>query len=115
MAADMLVQSGMHGVKVIEGGMIRWQKERLPVVKGEGGVSLERQVRIIAGIVVLIGILLTLFVHKIFILIPLFVSCSLVYAGITDNCLMGMLLMKLPYNKKLYKTKLGGGTCAISG
>ena len=36
------------------------------------------------------------------------------YAGITDNCMMGMLLMKLPYNKKRYNTKVGGGTCAIS-
>jgi hypothetical protein len=32
---------------------------------------------------------------------------------LTDNCLMGMLLMKLPYNKKLYKAKLGGGTCSM--
>ncbi|MBF0215832.1 MAG: hypothetical protein HQL30_02435 [Candidatus Omnitrophica bacterium] len=34
-------------------------------------------------------------------------------SGVTDSCIMGMLLMKLPYNKKLYKPKLGGGTCAM--
>lgn len=113
MAADMLMQSGIHGVKVMQGGMTRWQKEGLPVIKGEGGISLERQVRLIAGSLVLAGILLALFAHWAFILIPVFVSCGLVYSGLTDNCLMGMLLMKLPYNKKLYKTKLGGGTCAM--
>ena len=49
MAADMLLQSGIHAVKVMEGGITRWQKEGLPFIKGQGGVSLERQVRIIAG------------------------------------------------------------------
>ncbi|MFA4933014.1 MAG: rhodanese-like domain-containing protein [Candidatus Omnitrophota bacterium] len=113
MAADMLIQSGIHPVKVMDGGMVRWQKERLPVVRGEGGVSLERQVRVIAGSLVLSGILLSWFIHTWFIGISIFVCCGLIYAGLTDNCLMGMLLMNLPYNKKLYKAKLGGGTCSI--
>jgi glyoxylase-like metal-dependent hydrolase (beta-lactamase superfamily II) len=113
MAADMLIQSGIHGVKVMQGGMLRWQKEGLSVIKGEGGISLERQVRLIAGSLVLAGILLSWLVHWAFIFIAVFVSCGLVFSGLTDNCLMGMLLMKLPYNKKLYKTKLGGGTCAM--
>ena len=113
MAADMLMQSGIHGVKVMQGGMTRWQKEGLPVIKGEGGISLERQVRLIAGSLVLAGIFLSFLVNLLFILIPVFVSCGLIYSGLTDNCLMGMLLMKLPYNKKLYKSKLGGGTCAM--
>jgi len=113
MAADMLIQSGIHGVKVMQGGMARWQKEGLPAIKGEGGISLERQIKIVAGILVLSGILFSWSIHRAFIFIPLFVSCGLIFAGATDNCLMGMLLMKLPYNKKLYKTKLGGGTCAM--
>lgn len=115
MAADMLVQSGLQGIKVMDGGITRWQKERLPVEKGEGGISLERQVRFIAGSLVLLGIILAWLIHWAFIGIPIFVSCSLIFSGLTDNCLMGMLLMKLPYNKKLYKAKLGGGTCSISG
>jgi hypothetical protein len=98
---------------VLDGGVTRWEKEKLPIIKGEGGVSLERQVRLAAGSIVLCGILLSWFVHWAFIFISVFVSCGLIYYGLSDNCLMGMLLMKLPYNKKLYKTKLGGGTCAI--
>lgn len=114
MAADMLIQSGIHSVKVIQGGIINWQKEKLPVIKGQGGISLERQVRIIAGSLVLLGVILSFLLHGAFIFISVFVSCGLIFAGITDNCLMGILLMKLPYNKKLYKTKSGGGTCSIS-
>jgi len=115
MAADMLIQSGIQSVKVMDGGMTRWQKERLPVVKGVGGISLERQVRVMAGSIFLAGILLSWFAHPWFIGISIFVACGLIYAGLTDNCMMGMLLMKLPYNKKLYKTKLGGGTCSVNG
>ncbi|MGB2601103.1 MAG: MBL fold metallo-hydrolase [Candidatus Omnitrophota bacterium] len=114
MAADMLIQSGIQSVKVMEGGIIRWQKERFPVIEGEGGVSLERQVRAIAGSLVLIGIALAWLINWAFIWLSIWVACGLIFAGLTNNCLMGMLLMELPYNKKLYKAKLGGGTCSIS-
>jgi len=113
MAADMLLQSGISSVKVMEGGLTRWQKERLPVIKGAGGMSLERQVRVIAGSLVLLGIILAWLIHWAFIFISVWVAAGLTFAGLTDNCLLGMLLMKLPYNKKMYKTKLGGGTCSI--
>jgi hypothetical protein len=96
-----------------EGGIARWEKEKLPVIKGQGGISLERQVRVIAGGLVLTGVILAWLLHWGFIFISVFVGSGLVYAGVTDNCLMGMLLMKLPYNKNLYKSKLGGGTCSI--
>lgn len=114
MAADMLIQAGLHGVKVMEGGLVQWRKEKMPVIKGDGGISLERQIKLIAGILILTGMLLSLFAHPWFAVIPIFVSCGLIFAGLTDNCMMGMLLMKLPYNKKLYKTKLGGGSCSVS-
>jgi rhodanese-related sulfurtransferase len=115
MAADMLIQSGIHPVKVMDGGLVRWQKAKLPVIKGQGGMSLERQVRLIAGSLVLVGILMAWLLNWAFIFISVFVGSGLVFAGLTDSCLMGVLLMKLPYNKKLYKAKSGGGTCSISG
>lgn len=114
MAADMLIQSGIQSVKVMEGGLTRWQKERLPVIEGAGGISLERQVRTIAGSLVLLGIALAWLVNLAFIWISVWVACGLIFAGVTNSCLMGMLLMKLPYNKKMYKIKMGGGTCSIS-
>jgi glyoxylase-like metal-dependent hydrolase (beta-lactamase superfamily II)/rhodanese-related sulfurtransferase len=114
MAADLLMQSGISPVKVMEGGMTAWKKKGLPVIKGEGGMSLERQIRVIAGSLVLFGIVSAWLFDPVFILVSLFVSTGLIFAGLTDTCLMGMLLMKLPYNKKMYKARLGGGTCSIS-
>lgn len=114
MAADMLIQSGIGSVKVMEGGITAWKKKGQPVIKGEGGISLERQIRVIAGSLVLSGIAAAWLFDPAFILVSLFVASGLIFAGLTDTCLMGMLLMKLPYNKKMYKAQMGGGTCSIS-
>jgi glyoxylase-like metal-dependent hydrolase (beta-lactamase superfamily II)/rhodanese-related sulfurtransferase len=112
MAAMQLLQKGFTKLAVIEGGITSWNKAKLPVKKTATTISLERQVRIIAGSLVLIGSLLSL-LNLWFIVIPLFVGSGLVFAGVTDNCLMGILLMKLPYNKKSVFTE--GGTCAMDG
>jgi len=48
---------------------------------------------------------ISIFVGLASVFIPVFISCGLIYSAISDNCFMGMMLMKLPYNKKLYKTK----------
>jgi rhodanese-related sulfurtransferase len=63
-------------------------------------ISLERQVRIAAGSLVLIGVLLAYFVHPGFIALSAFVGAGLVFAGVTDWCGMGLLLAKLPWNQK---------------
>ena len=62
--------------------------------------SLERQVRIAAGALVLAGVLLGYFVHPAFIGLSAFVGAGLVFAGITDWCGMGLLLAKCPWNKR---------------
>lgn len=113
MAADMLIETGLAGVKILSGGITRWQKEGLSLEKGRGGISLERQIRAIAGTLVFFGTFLGVFLSQWFFIIPAFVSIGLIYAGITDNCMMATLLMKLPYNKKLYKVEPSGGTCAM--
>lgn len=112
MAAMQLLQKGFTKLSVIDGGITSWNKAKLPVKKTDTIISLERQVRIIAGCLVLIGSLLSL-VNLWFIVIPLFVGSGLVFAGITNNCLMGILLMKLPYNKKPILTE--GDSCAMDG
>ena len=62
-------------------------------------ISLERQVRIAAGLLVLIGLLFAHFVNHWFIGLSAFVGAGLVFAGITDFCGMGLLLAKLPWNQ----------------
>ena len=71
----------------------------LPVVRGKKTISLERQVRMAAGLLVLLGALLGWLVHPIFVALSAFVGAGLVFAGITDTCGMGLLLARLPWNQ----------------
>ena len=87
-------------VASVEGGTVACQTAGLPMVEGKGVISLERQVRIAAGLLVFAGALASLLVHKNFIALPLFVGAGLTFAGITNTCGMGMMLAKAPWNRK---------------
>ncbi|HTR42137.1 MAG TPA: rhodanese-like domain-containing protein [Pseudomonadales bacterium] len=101
-AAEKLAKEGFAQPVVVEGGTLAWVEANLPVVRGTGKViSLERQVRIVAGSLVFIGVLLGWFVHRAFFGLAGFVGAGLVFAGITDFCGMGLLLAKMPWNKKV--------------
>ena len=101
-AAEKLVKDGFENAVVVEGGTLAWIEAGLPVNRGTAKViSLERQVRIAAGSLVVIGVLLAVFVHPYFIGLSAFVGAGLVFAGITDFCGMGLLLAKLPWNSRL--------------
>ena len=90
----------MNPVSCVEGGMAAWEKMGLPVERGPSAViSIERQVRIGAGALVLIGTVLAWIVHPGFIVVPGFVGAGLVFAGITDYCGMGRVLCKMPWNR----------------
>ncbi len=90
--------AGISNVVQVEGGTLAWAEAGLPVVRGKKAVSLERQVRIAAGSLVLVGLGLS-FVHPLFLGISAFVGAGLVFAGVTDTCGMGMLLARMPWNQ----------------
>ncbi|WP_454916438.1 rhodanese-like domain-containing protein [Xanthobacter sediminis] len=94
-------KAGFATVTVVEGGTSAWEAAGYPVTRGTVKViSLERQVRIVAGALVLIGALLAWLVHPAFIALSGFVGAGLVFAGITDFCGMGLLLARAPWNRK---------------
>ncbi|MFN3323972.1 MAG: rhodanese-like domain-containing protein [Bryobacteraceae bacterium] len=99
-AAEKLVSLGFEDVAVMEGGMEAWRAAGLPVRVAERRPwSLERQVRAIAGSMVLISTVLGLTVSPWFFAWTLFVGAGLTFAGVTDICLMATLLGKLPWNR----------------
>ncbi len=100
-AAEKFAREGFTQPIVVAGGTLAWIGANLPVTRGPTKViSLERQVRIAAGLLVLLGILLGWFVHRDFFGLSAFVGAGLVFAGITDFCGMGLLLAKLPWNTR---------------
>lgn len=97
-ACEKFLKAGFSNVVNIEGGTMACVEAGLPVVRGKKAISLERQVRIAAGSLVLLGAALS-FVHPAFIGLSAFVGAGLLFAGITDTCGMGMLLARMPWNK----------------
>ncbi|MCP4786731.1 MAG: rhodanese-like domain-containing protein [Fuerstiella sp.] len=99
-ACQQFMDAGYTNVVNVDGGTRTWDESGLPVVRGTKTVSLERQVRIAAGLLVLLGTVLGLFVNPYFIGLSAFVGAGLMFAGITDTCGMGMMLAKMPWNRR---------------
>lgn len=65
------------------------------------GWSLERQVRLGAGLLVLTGTMLAATVSVKWLLLTGFVGAGLTFAGLTDICMMGSLLARMPWNRRI--------------
>jgi rhodanese-related sulfurtransferase len=104
---EKLLQAGMKSVVTVEGGTQAWIDAGLPVIRGKKAISLERQVRIAAGSLVLLGTVLGWLVHPAFLALSAFVGAGLIFAGVTDTCGMAMLLAKMPWNQV-------SGSCSAS-
>lgn len=98
-ACQAFLKAGYPNVINVEGGTQAWEAAGLPVVRGKKAVSLERQVRIVAGFLVLLGAVLALTVHPYFAALSALIGAGLMFAGITDTCGMGMLLARMPWNR----------------
>jgi rhodanese-related sulfurtransferase len=98
-ACEKFLAAGYRNVVNVEGGTVAWEQAGLPVVRGKKTIALERQVRIAAGALVLLGTALGAFVHPAFLGLAAFVGAGLVFAGVTDTCGMAMLLARMPWNQ----------------
>ena len=97
-ACEKFVKAGFEDVVNVDGGTLACIEAGMPVVRGKKAMSLERQVRIAAGSLVLIGVVSGLFYTPMLGLAG-FVGAGLVFAGISDTCGMGMILARMPWNQ----------------
>ena len=97
-AAELLAKDGARDLLVLDGGITAWQAAGHPVEQGQGKWALERQVRLVAGGLVLGGVLASLRFPKARFLSGA-VGGGLTFAAISNTCAMGSALLKLPYNK----------------
>jgi rhodanese-related sulfurtransferase len=103
-ACDKFAKAGFANVINVEGGTLACENTSLPLVRGQKVMSLERQVRITAGSLVLVGVVLAWLVHPYFIGLSAFIGAGLVFAGVTDTCGMGMVLARMPWNTRVSKS-----------
>lgn len=100
-AAERLQQRGYLDVRVVVGGMQAWAAAGYPVERGTSRAwSLERQVRLVAGTAVLLGVVLSWVVHPGFSALAAFIGAGLAFSAVTDTCGMAMLLARMPWNQR---------------
>ena len=98
-ARQVLAEKGFLSLKVLEGGVDAWKNSGQPLnVLANKPWSMERQVRVTAGSLVLGFFGLGLLTSKKFFLGAALVGAGLVYAGVSNTCMMASVLGRMPWN-----------------
>lgn len=101
-AEETLRGAGLTNVGILVGGMNAWEANGFTVNRGAQRWDLERQVRLVAGSIIALAVLASIFVPGLKWL-AFAIGFGLTMAAVTNTCMMGMMLAKLPYNR--------GATC----
>lgn len=83
----------------VEGGTLAWEKAGLPLVQGRYVLPLDRQVRTVTGVLVLLGAVLGYLVNPWFYALSAYCGAGLIFAGITDICPLSWTIAKMPWNQ----------------
>lgn len=111
-ACNAFVKAGFENVVNIEGGTLAWVAAGLPVNRGtKKMISMERQVRIVAGLLIVAGTVLAATVSSWFLAIPGVVGADMTFAGMRNTSGIGMILARMPWNKSLKVPNCSGGGC----
>ncbi|MER6113693.1 rhodanese-like domain-containing protein [Streptomyces hirsutus] len=101
-ACRILAENGVT-TATLSGGTGAWAAEGHDLHRPKGTSratwGMERQVRLTAGTVVLLGLLLGLLFHPAFQLLSAGIAAGLVFSAVTNTCGMAAVLAKLPYNR----------------
>jgi rhodanese-related sulfurtransferase len=103
MACNLLARNH-PALRVLQGGTNAWQQAGRSVVSStQTRWSLDRQVRLGAGILILLGLSLGFLLSPAWFGLTAFVGAGLTFAGLTDICGMAIILAKLPWNQPAAK------------
>jgi len=98
LAAKLLREAGLTSGRVLENGLIDWDGQGFAVARGAQRWDLERQVRLVAGSVVLSSVVASVAIPRLKWLAAA-IGGGLTYAAVTNTCAMVTALSKLPYNR----------------
>jgi glyoxylase-like metal-dependent hydrolase (beta-lactamase superfamily II) len=113
-AAEALARAGRRS-RVLEGGVLAWRRAKLPLRVGRKRLPVDRQVQLIAGLMVLTGVTLGVLVNVWFLAVAAFFGAGLTFAGATGTCGLALVLMKMPWNRPLTPPPGEGAVCAVGG
>lgn len=98
-ACTIVRNAGLKNASILEGGMLGWTGANGTTVTTRLW-SLERQVRGVAGALVVTGAVLATTVHPNWLVLSGFVGAGLVFAAVTDTCGMAFVLARMPWNRQ---------------
>jgi rhodanese-related sulfurtransferase len=102
-AGKLLAAASGAPCHVLGGGIEAWRSAGLPTALDRGQpIEVMRQVQLIAGGLVVLGVLLGLLVAPAFALLSAFVGGGLMMAGATGWCGMALLLRRMPWNRRAH-------------
>lgn len=99
-ACQKLSSIGLDNLVNVEGGLQAWKTAGFPVFRNtRSRLPIMQQVQVAAGSLVVVGVVLSEVISTWLIGISAFVGLGLVYAGLSGNCMMGLLLARMPWNR----------------
>lgn len=99
-ACKELEGMGFQNAISIDGGIIEMKRLGMKIVEETHQVmSIDRQVRITAGSLVLMGLILGFLLNPVYFALSGFIGAGLIFAGITNTCGLGLLLARMPWNR----------------
>jgi rhodanese-related sulfurtransferase len=99
-AARALREAGVEHLSLVRGGTEAWQKAGLTVNKCDSALSLERQVQIAVGSLLILKVFFGFTVHELFFVAGAAIGAGLITAGITRWCGMTQLMARMPWNRR---------------
>jgi len=96
--AQQILNSAGTAARVLQDGILDWEERGYDVNRGKQRWDLERQVRLVAGSIVLTSVVGSVFVPKAKWL-GAAIGAGLTYAAVSNTCAMATVLSKLPYNR----------------
>lgn len=97
-ARTVLKTAGLDQLSVLSGGVTGWQQHDGALNRGSGTWAMERQVRLVAGLLVLTGVVAST-AHEPLKWIAGFVGGGLTFAALSNTCAMSRVLGLLPHNR----------------
>lgn len=107
-AQDRLAAAGVTTATVLTGGVGAYEAAGGRVVRGVQRWAIERQVRFTAGAIVLTSLLGAEFVRPPLRFGAFAISGGLMVAALTDSCLMGQALSRMPWNRTKTTPSMAG-------
>jgi len=98
-AAEKLYTAGRRNLILLQGGTEAWRKEGLPIRRSGSALSLEQQVQVAIGTLLILKVLFGFTVHELFFVLGALIGAGLITAGLTRWCGLAQLIARMPWNR----------------